>query len=440
MQPGFKFFLVALAACLTFWSINAYADTATVFFNKGVSAFHAGNYKAALTAFLKARKLGNRSTNLRYDIGSTYFKLGRYREAAREFYALVKNPALASLAHYNLGLIALSRHDKKQAIRQFRLAVKKTDSNKIRALVRVQLEKLNHAATHFVNHDWVGFANLSGGYDSNASLLSRSDLIAASGKGSYFTQVLAGTVGQLTGTPEQGLRFISTLYHISYSSLSEYNQTLVQLGLSYHYPAIGWKLGVGGYANYSYLHAAPFERFNTLELSGSHGLTDNWAIRLRYFFSAITGAGPYYYLGGDQQQFGIQARWNPEWLDLRLGYRLDLNHRKNLTIGNQFYSASPTRGEFYLRANWPISSRIKMFLRTSYRHSRYNRADIFLSQGTLISKARIESRYLAAVGARYRLLKDWYLTGKFRHMQANSTFRVYSYKSNRYTLALEHYF
>lgn len=440
MQPGFKFLFVAVAICLMFCSIDAYADTGTDFFTKGVIAFHAGNYKAALAAFLKARRLGNNSTNLRYDLGSTYFKLGRYRDAAREFRALVKNPALAGLAHYNLGLIALNLHEKRQAIRQFRLSEKKIHSNKIRSLVRVQLEKLNIATTHTATRTWVGFANFSGGYNSNASLLSRSDLIPASGKGSYFTQVLAGTVGQLTGTPEQGLRFISTLYHISYSSLSEYNQTLVQLGLSYHYLEMGWKLKIGGYTSYSYLHEAPFERFNTIELRGSHALTGHWTIRLGYSYNAIIGAGPYYYLGGDQQQFEVLARWNPQWIDLRLGYKLDLNHRKNLLVGNQFYSASPTRGEFYLHANWPISNRVQMFLRTSYRHSRYNDADTFLSQGNLINKTRVESRYLGAIGARYRLVRDWYLAGMFRHMHANSTFKIYSYRSNRYTLTLEHYF
>lgn len=439
MRPGFKFAPVAIAICLALSTGTAEASPGITAFEKGVSAFRLGDYEAALSAFLKARESGIDSTNLRYDLGSTYFKLGRYRDAESEFETLSREPALAALAHYNLGLIALSERRKATAESEFKLAAASAHSEKIKALAYEQLIRLNPKSVRGAAR-WVGFANLGGGYDNNVSLLSRSNLIAAAGQGSYFAQFLAGAIGQLQGTPDHGLRLISTVYHVSYPSLNTYNQTLLRLGLAYRRPVTGWSTEVAGYVNYSYLHGAAFEQFNSLDLRAWHPLGDAWTVRLRYRYSHITGIAPYAYLTGGQQQLGIQTRWRPSQLDLRLGYEVELNNRADLNVGNQFYSASPTRHEVYVRANWPATSRTKIFLHASYQHSRYNSPDISLSGGALVSKTRVDDRYLESIGAQYRLSTGWYLVGEYQHTHANSTFGIYSYRSDRYSLQLEHYF
>ncbi|OBS10191.1 hypothetical protein Thpro_021241 [Acidihalobacter prosperus] len=408
-------------------------------FGRGVTAFRAGDYEAALSAFLKARASGIDSTNLRYDLGSTYFKLGRYREAAREFEALSREPALAALAHYNLGLIALAEHRKRQAMAAFKRATASEGSDKIRALAYEQIQRLNPTAASPAPR-WVGFANLGGGYDNNVSLLSRSNLITAAGQGSNFVQLLAGAIGQLQGTPDHGLRLIGTVYHVSYSSLSAYNQTLARLGLAYRQPMSGWATEAAAYLNYSYLHGSAFEQFNSLEFRAWHPLGEDWRVRLRYRYSRITGLATYGYLSGGQQQLGAQARWTPGQLKLRLGYELELNNRSDLTIGNQFYSASPTRQEVYLRASWPVSGKVKIFAHASYQHSRYGSPDITLQGGNLVSKRRVDDRYLESLGAQYRLSSGWYLVGEYQHTHAHSTFSIYTYGSDRYSLQVEHYF
>lgn len=429
----------ALSICVFLSAGAAQASTMGVdAFSKGVAAFRSGDYQTALSEFLHARAAGVQSNNLTYDLGSTYFKLGRYDEAAREFELLGQDPSLAALVHYNLGLIALRKGAASEAETEFNLAAKTARSRKIRALAYEQLQRINPAKTPAAR--WVGFANLGGGYDNNVSLLSRSSLIAAAGQGSPFVQLLAGAIGQIKGTPDHGLRVIGTVYHVSYPSLNTYNQTLLRLGLAYRFPLSGWTTETAGYVNYSYLHGAAFEQFNSMELRGWHALPDHWRLGLKYRYSHITGISTYSYLTGNQQQVGVELRWRPGALDLRTGYEIEWNQRANLSVGSQFYSASPKRDELYLRADWPITSRTKLFVHASYQHSRYDSPDVTLQGGTLVRKTRVDDRYLGSVGAQYRMLPRWYLVGEYQHTHANSTFSIYSYDSDRYSLQVEHYF
>lgn len=441
MRSAFKFAPVAIVFFMFFMLSSgvAKASEGTDAFGRGVSAFRAGDYQIALSEFLRARHAGIDSANLRYDLGATYFKLGRYRESAQEFKALAKIRQLAALAHYNLGLIALKQKRPRAAESEFRLVTQLSGNGKINALAREQLYLLNPTASkHFA--PWVGFANVGGGYNTDVSLLSRSSLISAAGRGSVFAQLLAGAIGQLEGTPGHGLRFISTFYHINYPSLNFYNQTLLRVGLAYRRPLSGWDAEVSAYTNYSYLHGNPFEQFNSLGFDFWHPFARDWQVHIKYRYSHITGSNPYAYLTGDQQQLGVQARRRYAKLDMRLGYALALNRRADLSVGNSFYSASPTRNEIYARANWPVMPRTKVFIHVSYQLSRYNSPDITLQGTNLVSETRVDRRYLEAVGARYRLLKGWYFVGEFQHAHADSTLSVYSYDSDLYSLQVEHIF
>ncbi|WP_197513302.1 tetratricopeptide repeat protein [Acidihalobacter aeolianus] len=429
----------ALSICMLLSVDAAQASTIGMnAFSKGVTAFRSGDYQIALSEFLHARVAGIQSNNLTYDLGSTYFKLGRYDEAAREFELLGRDPSLTALAHYNLGLIALRKGVKPKAETEFKLAAKTATSSKIRALAYEQLQRIHPTSAPVAR--WVGFANLGGGYDNNVSLLSRSSLIAAAGQGSSFVQFLAGAIGQITGTPDHGLKVIGTVYHVSYPALNTYNQTLLRVGLAYRQPLSGWITEGAGYVNYSYLHGAAFEQFNSLELKGWHVLPNHWRLGLKYRYSRITGMSTYAYLSGSQQQARVELRWHANGLDLRTGYEIEWNQRSNLAIGTQFYSASPTRNELYLRADWPVTARTKLFTHLSYQHSRYDSPDVTLQGATLVSKTRVDDRYLESLGAQYRLFPRWYLVGEYQHTHANSTFSIYSYDSDRYSLQIEHYF
>src|SRR5205823_3793992 len=85
-------------------------------FDQGISAFRAGDYRAALQSFLDARRAGLDTPALRYNLGATYYRLARYTEAEQEFEALARDPQWAPLAHYNLGLTAQHMGRPQQAI------------------------------------------------------------------------------------------------------------------------------------------------------------------------------------------------------------------------------------------------------------------------------------------------------------------------------------
>lgn len=439
MRPALKLAPIMVAICLILSSGVADASEGKDAFVKGVAAFRAGNYETALVDFLHARSSGIDSSNLRYDLGVTYFKLGRYTEAVREFEVLAKETDLAPLAHYNLGLVALKQEQKPQAIREFSLVTQLDKVGKVGALAREQLTRLTPSAAGQVPR-WIGFVNLGGGYNSNVSLLSRSSLISAAGKGSDFTQFLAGGIGQLSGTPDHGLRLIGTVYQVNYQSVSFYNQTLLRLGLAYRRPLGDWSAEVSGYTNFSYLHGTSFEQFNSLGFDLWHPLAADWKARLKYRYTHVTGNAPYAYLTGDQQQIGIEVRRNTQRMNFRLGYEYELNRRADLAVGSQFYSASPTRNEIYLHANWLVVPHTRLFVHASYQQSHYDAPDVVLQGTTLVSKTRIDKRTLESLGARYRLHRNWYLVGELQHAQADSTYSVYTYTSDTYTLQLEHFF
>src|SRR5712691_13328660 len=115
--------------------------------DQGIKAFRAENYQAALQSFLDARRAGLDTPGLRYDLGATYYRLGRYAEAEREFQALARDPEWAPLAHYNLGLTAQRMGRERQATEYFEQAHRTTTDPNLRALAATALERLGRAGS-----------------------------------------------------------------------------------------------------------------------------------------------------------------------------------------------------------------------------------------------------------------------------------------------------
>src|SRR5207249_1747161 len=94
-------------------------------------------------------------------------------------------------------------------------------------------------------------------------------------------------------------------------------------------------------------------------------------LRGRYRFGHIVGGGGFEYLDGRQQRLSVEAGFTLASALLRAGYELELNHRRDLQQGSEFFSASPTRQSLFasvaLRnlAGWQADAR------GEYRVSRY---------------------------------------------------------------------
>lgn len=90
--------LVGLAALALF---AAFGDA-----ERGNRLFREGRYEEALAAYTEAVEGGRDDPELRYNIGTTLLRLGRYAEAERQFARALRSvdPALRTPTLYNLGL------------------------------------------------------------------------------------------------------------------------------------------------------------------------------------------------------------------------------------------------------------------------------------------------------------------------------------------------
>ncbi len=126
----------AVAAGLTLWLALAAmpAPTAASILEppgagavaRGIESYRAGDYEAALDAFLEARALDPDDPRLALAVGEAMSRLERHEEAAREFtraMALTDDPELRAEALYNAGTDALAAGDPARAVEQLREAL-----------------------------------------------------------------------------------------------------------------------------------------------------------------------------------------------------------------------------------------------------------------------------------------------------------------------------
>jgi tetratricopeptide (TPR) repeat protein len=92
-------------------------------------AFEAGAYQEALEHLMivytnlqhspAARPSGQQAAALHYDLGATYFRLGRFPAAARQFNRIVDDPGLGACARFNLGVIEAAQGNRSAALAHY---------------------------------------------------------------------------------------------------------------------------------------------------------------------------------------------------------------------------------------------------------------------------------------------------------------------------------
>ncbi len=415
-----------------------HSSAATVAFQRGIVAFGSGRYAEALRDFRLARRNGMSDVHLTYNLGATYYHLGEYAAARREFLSLAKHPDLAALSHYNLGLIALKQGNRSEARRDFQHAHAETRSPALAQLASTQLARLGTRTQR--RSTWVGFANAAAGYDSNVTFTSQNSLLAPAQKGSAVLSLLAGGVGQVTGTYRQGLQIIGSFYRVDYPSVSQFSQTYLRVGGKYKFGGDNWANAFGVYGGHINLGGSSFETLGTVKVESRHTFSPGNEMRGSYSYTRVMGGSIYGYLSGWQQAFDIEdtAHWAP--LELTLGYSLDLNQRNNLSTPTQFFSVSPTRNGVFGRVKWHYSDAIAFFVEGTYQHSRYDQPNVLVQGGTTTRLTRVDSWRTLELGATYALSNVWNARADYRYTRNTSNIPFYSFNSNRVMFSLEYLF
>ncbi len=407
-------------------------------FGHGTAAFHAGDYSKALADFLEARRDGIRAPQLGYDLGVTYYRLGRYTQARHEFTALTGIASLAALGHYNLGLIAMHEHDEQSARAEFTIVYASAQEPKLRALAAAALDRLGARPIPALH--WTAFVVTGAGYDSNVALTSESTVLTPAHRGSGMYSLLAGAVGQLSGDTHQGWQAVGTFYRIDYPAVSAFNQSYLHLGGQYRWGSGSWNHLLGFYAGDLSLGGANFETLATVSVDSRFEYAPGDTLHAFYRYTRVRGSSSYDYLTGWHQSLGIEDTWKMPHTDLTLGYTFDFNERNNFNEPPQFLSTSPTDNGLYALLNWQLSDASALFFETDYQHSHYQGADTLLQGGTGKNIFREENWWSTVFGTRYILSKQWALRADVSFTDNRSNIPLYSYHSNQIMVYITYQF
>lgn len=415
------------------------ADAAARAFDRGTSAYQAGDYEAALTAFLEARRDGLDAPQVGYDLGVVYYRLGRYGEARHEFESLGKTRALAALSHYNLGLIAMRQHDLARARREFGAALSEVREPALRDLIAAALQRADAAPAGAT--PWTLFTEAAAGYDSNVALTSESTVFTPAHRGSGVYSLLVGGVGQLTGDRKQGLQAVGTFYRTDYPSVSLFNQSYLHFGAQYRWTGQGWNRLLGLYAGDLTLGGAWFETLATLDAEASLEAGPRNDLHAFYRYTRVYSGSDYSYLGGWHQALGIDDTYKLEDAELSFGYTLDFNERNNFNgPPGDFFSASPTDNGLFGRLGWRLSDTVRAVAELDYQHSHYEGADTVTTGGKVFDAFREENWWNASLGFSYTFSDNWKLSIDCSFADNRSNIPQFSYHSNQVMSSLEYVF
>jgi len=429
------FVIVALLLIPVPWQPVRAAADGELAAERGIAAFRAGDYPAALQSFLDALRAGLDTPGLHYDLGATYYRLGRYEEAEREFQALAPDPKWAPLARYNLGLSAQRAGRPQQAMEYFGEAHRTTADPNLRALAATAFERLRGAPP---SPQTSAVISLAGGYDSNATLSPDAATVGVSHQGDRFVEALAAATHRLAGNTERGWVAHGGLVLRKYGDLSQFDVRGLRAGLSYETDSGRVQTSVGGYFETAYIGGDRLQQVASVDAQASWRLDAGGELRGRYQLGHFAGGGGFEYLDGRQQRLSADAGFALASALLRVGYQLELNDRRDLQQGSEFFSASPTRHSLFasvaLRnlAGWQADAR------GEYRVSRYRDPNLIDggAQG-ILEVTRRDQRYGFALRASRPVAAPWRVFIDYSYYRNESNLDTYDYSRHQLMAGIE---
>ncbi|MEJ2565824.1 MAG: tetratricopeptide repeat protein [Gammaproteobacteria bacterium] len=431
-----KYFFCGILVFLVL-QCTAWGGTPRDLFDKGVEAFRREDYITALRFFEQARSGGLDDNRLYYNLGVTYYKLGRYVNSKRAFSKTMNDPAMVPLASYNLGLVALAQNDNKQAAEWFRKALDTSKSDKLAQLSIEQLRKLGYETPVRRHKAYPAFAMIRGslGYDDNAVL--QADILppSAAHKGDSFLGFFAYGNKQIAQFGNKAVQIEASLFDIRYRNLDAYDLDDLYLGAVLENTIDHWTVDTGLSEDVTFIGGNALNRTATLQLAGTRKISDGNKLRLRYKLSRVDNIdAAYSYLTGWWHQAQVDSIWKVGWSQIRLTYRFEYNDRQDLQAP-LFTSYSPTRHMLGARGTFPVVERIKAEIDLRYRYSAYHNASEQFN-GSYITRS--DKRYRVTARIIYNLDQRANVTGEYSYTDNHSNIPIEQYRRNQYQLNLSY--
>ena len=404
----------------------------------GIEAFEAGEYEKALRHFKQAEAEGVRTPNLRYNLGVTYYRLGRYEEAEKAFRTLAENPDWRHLALYNLGLVAEARGDRQAALDYYTGVRETVGSSGVGQRAARKLEELgSEEPATSVTRSYREFS-AAVGYDDNV-VLAPEDSQEVSEEGDPFTELYGLASVYLSGVRDDGFRLDADAFTRLYTSETEYSFTSVSAGLSRHKEFATWDTSVGASAAVDLAESDFFAVSPALTLKGVRSL-DPYRLKLTNTLSWIEAGSDYDHLTGVRNQLSARLERGLPGGKAYAGVGLEYNDRDDLSEQDEFFSYSPLRGAVRAGLDYALAQRWTLVLSGEYRKSLYPDENSMNVDGVLTEDKREDDRVLVSVRGEYDVSRDVIGFAEYTRTDNDSNFSRYSYESNRIMVGLRRMF
>lgn len=409
---------------------------------EGIEAFKDGKYRRALKLFEEEERAGNDGAKLKYNIGVTLIKRGRYREAGAYFQRLLSDPEWSDLARYNLALAA-ERGDKSIiAAKHYRHVSETAGSQKLRSLAGSRLNALATANRGPVGSRGMGIASLSAGRDDNAYAL-QNELLADSSLGEdNFTEIFAWGQYWLSGTAADGWRIHGYGFGRRYSELDSLDLSSASVALSRDRQWLGWHTEIGVAGEVVYLGGEQVSKQAQLVGRARRDFGEA-SVTLSYIPGYYQGGEAYAYLDGWRQRF--EARWQRPLLafEAKVYYRYDANDRADLERDevDYYYSYSPLRHAIGGALDWSLSASWTVSTGVEFRRSAYDGTNrVTESDGTVLSYQREADRIKSWLATKFKITPRFSLDGKFVMIDNEENRDVYTYDKTEASLGISYVF
>jgi len=417
--------------------INRYFFTALIFlfsselfataasdYEQGVAAYKAGDNASAVTYFESALKQGMDTISLKYNLASSYYKAGRYKDAKKYFTLLNQTVEMRDIAEYHLGVIAIKEKDRALAQRYFTSVV---NSGKDEMLVKLSNK---HLLTLDEKEDrWKSNVTLNLGHDDNISSVSEDSVLDTA---DTFYELSASSNLLISGKRKHGWLADVAVYGIDYNDIDTNDQNVISLGIKRSMQFDDWNTSARLSVSDSTYGGDDLQTISKLDFRGRKQFSKNEWVNMRYRVEDIKSNQTIYdYLEGWRQRASIEYQNLTQNNIKQFQYELELNSRGELLTDSGAYEYSPTRHtvrgiytHFVNKQWWLIGD-------ASYRFSDFD------ASSTL---DRDDNQWRFSLSTDYRFDKTLKLTAKYQYTDNSSTLDQYSYDKSVIKIGLSKLF
>lgn len=397
-------------ALICIFSSGLHATAATDY-ELGVASYKAGDNASAVTYFESAMKQGMDSVALKYNLASSYYKVGKYEDAKKYFKLLNKIVEMRDIAEYHLGVIAINEKDRAQARRYFSSVV---NSDKDKKLVKLSNKHLDALVEK--KDRWKSRLSFNLGHDDNISSVSEDSVL---GTADSFYELSASSNVLIEGRKKHGWLADVAVYGIEYSDIDVNDQYAFALGVERTMQFKGWDTSAHLSISDITYGGDDLQTISKLNFRGRKQITKNEWINMRYRFEDIISDQTIYdYLEGWRQRVSFEYQNLTKNNIGQLQYEFELNNRGELVTSIGAYDYSPTRHTVrgiythFINKQWWLIGDV------SYRFSDFE---------ALESIDRDDDQWRFSLSTDYRFDRTFKLTAKYQYTDNSSTLDQYNY-------------